>query len=169
MRSSKYYVNYFKTDLTLVGSSDDHGPKVKMEHTIPATEEEYIILVMARRKGHSWSDVTKSMIQDSNSSVTELLNKLSEIDTLDSQLDLTDKPDIEIYPNPSDSKLFIEVELFRGGIDAAIYSIDGKKMEELFLNEEVFELELTKYEKGIYIIYFSLEGEFLEQNKFIKL
>lgn len=171
MKMDKYYVNYFYPDNLSVPfhSTDDIGPKVKLDVTIPASYGSYIVLFMARRKDHSWIDVAPN-----SSSALDNAASFSEISTepregQEPRESANGKIDIDVFPVPAHNKVTIEAEQHQGKVDVLVESMDGKMVEKLTLKGGHDELDISRYEPGTYFLKFQIQGIHIETRKIIKL
>lgn len=75
----------------------------------------------------------------------------------------------QIFPNPSNSKVFIKVisNLIPNSAQASVYSITGQLMENLILKKDQIELDISNYQHGIYVIKIEA-NEKITNHKFVK-
>mgnify|MGYP006160033935 CR=1 FL=1 len=180
LKAEKYYVNYFYpwNLSTPFASSDDMGPKVKIECKVSGTP----VFVTVRKKDTSFN--TKSMIEEDtifiehNPSIRELNENQNE-----EQVNETDNNflgeagsknhylSFEVYPNPTMGELVI---LNTGNtksseISVVLFSGLGVKMDAFSFSGKEFHYNFSQLDKGTYFLQFSSEGAIIETKKIIKL
>lgn len=169
--NSKYYINYFSTNnLSVpVSSSDDIGPKVKIEYNIPATQNGFIRIFMARRKDYTWIPC------DSNSIIyDEMLNSelLSSEEPSNEEITLKEKNTINfhLYPIPTNDRLTIESNFIFTNLLIVISTMDGREVNQISVNGNKWEIDISNFELGTYIVeFYNNVGSKIDQQKMIKL
>jgi hypothetical protein len=83
----------------------------------------------------------------------------------------TPQKSILIYPNPASAFIYIKAEDFSTDVQITITDIQGREVEQLSLldfTNEVYALNISRYQPGIYILAAQSEGK-LVSKKFIKV
>lgn len=170
LNADKYYINYFQPSSnygTPIHSSDDTqliaNGSIKLNYNVPATSTGYIIPFMARRSGQSWSP----LIQPSGSTAD-----LQEVFALEENLlvstNLEESSTIDVYPVPTSSELFIELQNL-SGITITIETFDGRQLKKLNLDASKTVVSLVDFASGTYILRCFKDGVLLKQQKIVKL
>jgi hypothetical protein len=73
-----------------------------------------------------------------------------------------------LFPNPAENKITIQMN--NGSADeVVIYNLNGAKLTSVINQNEVYTIDVSKFEKGIYFAKVMKEGVLLSTQKFVKL
>jgi hypothetical protein len=162
MNGAKYFIDYFETsDLSSPnGISEDYGPKVKIEFSIGGDIDEWITLIKVRRKDYSWSPLLLESTEHFN----------DEAFLSDSEEIVGDAKILQfiLYPNPAKSQLFIGSNTAIENHSLKIISTDGKTIYESILNGHSWDVDISNFEIGFYIVTISQANKTIETFKIVK-
>lgn len=165
LHGSKYYVNYFLTNNLSVPihSSDDVGPKVKIEYTVPSLQNGYITLFMARRKNYDWYLVNEDI------TLNEVETERSTIESSDSSLifDQELQNYFQLFPNPVNNE-FTLTKGISEEIEVEVCSLDGKVMIRFHQFEQNKIIDISQLQNGFYMVKISVLNELVKNFKIIK-
>lgn len=169
MKAGWYHIDYYHpNDLNnRISWSENTGPDVKIEFTLGQNPYDYIILFKARKASESWIDEGNEITELENKSEFYLKNErhLGQ-DTLTSE---NSKLNIELFPNPTTNKIFIELSRFDDNSYFELQNSEGKSLKQLKINDAVTELDLSSFTKGIYFLKFHLQDGEIIIKKIVKL
>lgn len=163
LHADKYYINYFYPPNLSVPfhSSDDIGPRVKLEVEIPGTQEGYIVLFMARRQNYSWLSNANS----ENSAITNFELIAEEF----SEDEGAKRNEIKVFPVPSSNIVNIVADAENLPIQVQVISVDGKSLLGFTIYSDKFELDISGLERGAYILSFDMGNGGMITKKIMKI
>ena len=147
--SSQFHVYALEwTNEKMVFSVDNnvhyvYNPAEKNAQTWPFNGQQYILLNVAMLPSVTANFSQSSMEIDYVRVYQE--NALS-------NTSLEKLKDVVLYPNPVTNKLNININNSLLGVYAKIYSLLGQELHSLILNEKQNTVDLSNYQKGIYLI-----------------
>lgn len=68
---------------------------------------------------------------------------------------------LEIYPNPSAGYFLVRLTKSKQEIQAKICDIHGRVIKRIMIDEEVTDIDLTAFPKGVYLFSADLSGIFM--------
>lgn len=170
LTNSKYLIEYYRTSnlLVPVGWSDDHGPKVKIQYTIPASNYAYIRIFKARSEDFSWTlfenNINQEVESDALSNETkEVTNEMDYGNNIDSTFEF------KVFPVPSNNSIDIEINKFYNNLIVLIKSVDGRIVTKKNIFDIFFSIDISSYENGTYIVEIVHNTTVLGQRKMIKI
>jgi beta-glucanase (GH16 family) len=120
-----------------------YNPPVKNQYTWPFDAEQYILLNVAIEPSVTPNFTQSSMEVDYVRVYQQPnLNNFVENKT----------PTLLLYPNPTTDTLYIKVEENTVGSTLEIYTLLGQKMESFQLSSTETEVDVNKYQQGMYLI-----------------
>ncbi len=120
-----------------------YNPAIKNQYTWPFDAEQYILLNVAIEPSVTPNFSQSSMEVDYVRVYQQPnLNNLVENKTAE----------LLLFPNPATDKIFINVAENFIGSHVAIYTILGQKMESFQLQSTTTEIDVSQYQKGMYLI-----------------
>ena len=67
--------------------------------------------------------------------------------------ELSNEPNLKIYPNPSSSKLFIELEN-PTQTTICLFDINGKEVYSTTINQAITTIDVSSFKRGLYLVKF---------------
>jgi len=166
LNEDKYYITYFFPNAQdePFKSDEAFGPNIKLKVKVPASYNRFVVLFMARRRDHPWKAIAlnDSLTINSQEDNFRLFDENEQIDELTYF-------EIKVYPIPTSDKVIIEQFSNENQIEIQILSMDGKLIKTEKLSHAKKEIDLSLFEKGVYLLKFFKEGTLIKQTKIIKL
>lgn len=136
-----------------------YNPAIKNSDTWPFDADQYLLLNIAIEPSIEPGFVQSSMEIDYVRVYQESLLSISEINSFEN---------VKFYPSPIKDKLTIQVPSKLLGAKATIYSILGQELNSFIQKESRTTIDLSHYEKGMYIVKFEINNKFTSY-KIIKI
>jgi len=143
-----YTLDWFENKMVFRVDGVEHytyNPSIKNSDTWPFDAEQYLLLNIAIEPGID-PGFTQSAMEIDYVRVYQ-----------ESALSISDGNNFEgakLFPNPVKDKLTIQVRSNLLGAKATIYSILGQQLHSFILKESRTTVDLSHYEKGLYIVKF---------------
>jgi hypothetical protein len=134
------------------------GQKLDLDIDLNKTDEDFIVLFVIAKKEQ---DLPSNLSINNNDPIhsSESL-RFSDFENLDDNFN--------IYPNPTNSNIYISKPTSVESFTCIIKTFDGKQIIDKVYDKDA-EIELQNFENGIYYITIYIDGQVFETKKIIKL
>lgn len=121
-----------------------YSPKIKNQYTWPFIAEQFILLNVAIEPSAIGTNFVQSNME------IDFVRVYQESSLSNSNPENLE--DIILYPNPTTTLLTVKITEKNIGVQAKIYSILGQELDSILLKEPINIIDLSCYQKGIYIV-----------------
>ena len=162
MNGGNYIIDYFlPTNLSVpYAGSNDFGPNVKIElDNLGDTEGTYIVLFKARKINSNWIPTAEDSVKQADPD--------QQFRTVSFVEDVGDNKRLVAYPVPSSDMIKVEAPI--EGLSVVVSSVDGRIIEEFKMVGRTYNLNVSQYESGSYVLNFAMGDEYFGELKIVKI